>query len=304
MIPFLKKTTEEKGSIPMIIQYSVLGYIMCRLEANMDNRNRHVLSKQEGYEYIGYIRRILEYIEDKHILNMHEVTFYTRNPSNMKLLLQVKYDNFDLRFNYFFKRKELNVAYNNVTFYSVNNLRINILFMEYVDGKLEIDASFPDYFDLRDVEMYATINNTRYNFRYEDSYSLTKFFGCSAYKRYSFHLSLPLKEKYEVQTIQFKMKYAGEIYLVAPEYKSHTSRLAGVLKYAYWKFDQFIAYHGANTIVIKKASKNRIIKAELRIVQELISKKTTIHLKLLAARTIYWLYRPFYKNKRISSFIY
>ncbi len=302
MVPFLKKAKEEHGSIPMIIQYSALGYIMCRLEANMDNRNRHVLSKEEAYDYQGYIRRILEFIEDKHILNMHEVGFYTKTPNNMKLLLQIKYNDFDLKFNYFFKRKELNVAFNNVSFYSVNSLRMNILFMEYVDGMLEIDASFPDYFDLRDVEVFATINDKKYNFRYEENYSLTKFFGCSAYKRYTFHLSLPLKEKYERQAIQFKMVYEGEIYVIAPEYQSHTSRLSGSLKSSYWKFDQFMAYYDSNSIVIRKASNKKVIIQELRIAKELLQKKTKIHLKILAARTLYWIYRPFYKNKRIWMF--
>lgn len=62
--------------------------------------------------------------------------------------------------------------------------------MDYRDGKLVIDGSFRQVFDLEDFELYVQFGDKRQVLTNTDRYSLTKYFGISAYKKFTFHLEL------------------------------------------------------------------------------------------------------------------
>ena len=75
--------------------------------------------------------------------------------------------------------------------------------MNYVDGRLEIDASVPDHFSREKVAYYFRLNGVRYDVVFNEGYSLTKYFGVSAYKRFSFHASIPLNNRRTTGTAIF-----------------------------------------------------------------------------------------------------
>ena len=113
--------------------------------------------------------------------------------------------------------------------------------MNYIDGKLEIDASVPDVFSRDKVSYYFLLDDVRQDVVFNEGYSLTKYFGVSAYKRFTFHASIPLKHTGKQQVLRFAVQYDGKEYIVSTEYKSHTSRLSNDPANSYWHFDNFIA---------------------------------------------------------------
>lgn len=302
LIPFLEEVRKKYQHIPAFIQYCVLHYIFCRFEANMDNRNKHVLTEQESCEYIGVVKNILFYVEDRYIFNIHNVNYYTRKPEDMRLLLQIKHNNFEAAANYIMNKRELSAAYGDVIAFSFNTLRINIEFMEYANGRLEIDGSYPDFYDSENIKVYIGINGKNYDLQYNGRYSLTKYFGLSAYKRKTFHVSIPLAQDIEEQTIQFKMQHGLEVFKIPPEYKSHTSRLSGIPSHSYWHFDRFIAIHNKSAIIIKRYSTKYAVYKELMLLKELLLKRDIRYFKAFLLRLGYWLYHPFYNKKNIWMF--
>jgi len=303
MIPLLEDAKEKYGSIPVTVQYVILGFLMHRLDGNMDNRNKHILDDNEAKEYIGYFRKVLQFIDDINIVNMQEVLYYTLNPADQRMFIQIKYNDFDYKFNYYLENRSLDIACKDNIFYSTFLMRVNIMFMEYFDGKLEIDAQYPDFFKQVGTKMYAYFGNKRYECVEEEDYSLTKYFGLSAYKKIKIHVSIPFKN-ISTTALQFVIEYGDNEYVVMPEYKSHTSRLSGRLRGMYWKFDKYMAYHHVDRIIFKKATKKAIIRKELSMAKELLTTTTygTYCMKILLLRELYWLTRPFYKNKRIWMF--
>lgn len=66
-----------------------------------------------------------------------------------------------------------------------------------------IDGSFRELFSSNELNLYAVFQHHKYPLEYNDRYSLTKYFGVSAYKKFTFHIELELDESLPVQSIAF-----------------------------------------------------------------------------------------------------
>ena len=119
------------------------------------------------------------------IMNLHDCNYYSKNYQFNRMLLRIKYDVPQLDEQYLCERTTLCIIYKENVIYLLNKMRVNILFMNYVDGRLEIDASVPDHFSREKVAYYFRLNGVRYDVVFNEGYSLTKYFGVSAYKRFN-----------------------------------------------------------------------------------------------------------------------
>ena len=101
----------------------------------------------------------------------------------------------DMPFEYSEGKKEVYLNCNNVYISKLTDQRVGMHVMDYRDGKLVIDGSFRQVFDLEDFELYVQFGDKRQVLTNTDRYSLTKYFGISAYKKFTFHLELELDPK-------------------------------------------------------------------------------------------------------------
>ena len=302
LIPLLIEAEKINGKIPLFVQYYAMYVMKCRFDANSNNRNKHVIAEHEIPEYLNLLRRVLVYLDDAVIMNLHDCNYYSKNYQFNRMLLRIKYDVPQLDEQYLCERTTLCIIYKENVIYLLNKMRVNILFMNYVDGRLEIDASVPDHFSREKVAYYFRLNGVRYDVVFNEGYSLTKYFGVSAYKRFSFHASIPLKTTGEQQELQFFVQYENKEYVVLPEYKSHTSRLSNDPASSYWHFGNFIATRNPSTIMINPYKWKAVVKLELKMWKEMLSKHTKHELMLLLVRVGYVLTRPYFKRKKIWMF--
>lgn len=303
MICLAKDIKEKKGNVPRFIQYFLLFMIYCRMEANSNNRNKHVLSEEEGLDYVNNVSAVLQYVEDEAIFNLSKITSVTSTANVKKLMLEIKHGIDSTKTEIVLSNDAVFAAYNNLIFYSTKQMRVNVLFMNYVDGKLEIDATFPDVFPTDKYEFFIKTESGLITPSFNERYSLTKYFGCSAFKRRSFHASIPIDAQLKDQSIRFVFKCGDMLYEIYPEYKSHTSRISGELKWGYWALDdKLICYHKNGCINISHASKKTRFYRQMRIFLQLLESKKKRTFLVFLGRLAYWVTKPYFRNKKIWMF--
>ena len=187
LIPLLCDAKKEYGKIPLFLQYYAMYAIQCRFDANSNNRNKHIIAESEIPEYLKLLEKVFALLDDAVIMNLHDCKFYSKNYQLNRMFLRIKYDVPQLDAKYLCERTTLCIVYKENVIYLLNKMRINILFMNYIDGKLEIDASVPDVFSRDKVSYYFLLDDVRQDVVFNEGYSLTKYFGVSAYKRFTFH---------------------------------------------------------------------------------------------------------------------
>lgn len=302
LLPLLRDAEKEKKTIPVFLQYYAMYAIQCRFDANQNNRNKHVISEDEVPKYVDLIRSVLAILDDDILMNVHDAPVYSKNYQFNRMFLRLKYGVPYLDVQYMRERTTLCISYENEIIYLLNKMKVNILFMDYVDGKLEIDASVPDIFSKEKVSYFFLLNEDRYEVKFNEGYSLTKYFGYSAYKRFTFHASIPLKEDEELQKLTFVMSYGNKEYGVKPEYQSHTSRLSNYPVNSYWHFGPYIATRNKDGIQIWQYSKKMAVKQELKVWKELLFKFRRHEFIFFLIRFAYVMTMPYFKNKRIWLF--
>ena len=338
----------SRGDIPYYVQFYAMYYIKCRLDANKNNANRHVLSGDEIQKFREKIVEVLQYIDDDIIMNAKRYPVYIRDYTFSRMLLRLKYgveklgEEQDVRFKGFGSEEELGdflenahegieadefhhalgvrypalfIMQKDVPLYSSSRLRCNIQFMDYRDGCLEIDGSLPDIFDKEQIDYYFKFCGKNYRPQWCERYSLTKFFGESAYKRYPFHVSIPIDES-EVnpreETIKFFIAYEGNEFEVAFEFKAHTSRLAAYPVNTYWHFgphlaltENIITESGGRLVTgirIVKYNWFKMAAKELGIGWELLSSLKMHRFRFFLLRAAWVATSPYFSKKNIWMF--
>ena len=128
---------------------------------------------------------------------------------------------------------------------------------------LVIDGAFRQGFDLEDFELYVQFGDKRQVLTNTDRYSLTKYFGISAYKKFTFHLELELDPENPQQTVAFFARYKDSIIPLKLSFLHHWSKFTIKQKNSYWRFNKYVAYiDKSSTIVICHASAMDTFKRE------------------------------------------
>jgi CDP-glycerol glycerophosphotransferase (TagB/SpsB family) len=301
LLPLLEDAEEQLGMLPVFLQYYAMYALQCRFDANLDNRQKHVIGKEEIPAYLTLLRRVLTLVQDEVIMNLHRTPIYARTYPFNRMLLRIKYDQPYLDLTYLPEGETLALVWQGKMIYQLNKVKVNVLFMEYRDGKLEIDATLPDVLDLDRVSYSFLVQGQRFPVKMNEGYTLTKYFGASAYKRHSFHASVPLQQG-KHQKLQFAVEYQGQRYLLDFEYQSHFSRLSNGLMNAYWHFGPYLATAATKAIVIAPYSWKAMAKRELALWVELLKRHKRLDLIFLLVRMAYAVTRPYFRRKPIWMF--
>ena len=302
LLPLLENTQKQYGEMPLFLQSFCIYYIRCRLEANSNNRNKHILEDEELDAYFDELHKVLSYVSDPVVLNLPNIKICSCGSNVHLMLLQLKRNDWQLSYRPY-PSKTLLFGTDDAVAYSKDNMRVEIDFIDYCDGKWEIDGSIPALFSLEDVHPFVCREDEEFELQYNERYSLTKYFGRSAFKRYTFHVSIPLLTDVHEQSIRFCLRVGEMVYSLSPEYKSHFSRLSGKMKYQYWRFDKYIAFHSGNRIRIRRAGGVYQAYRELRIWKQLLTHKPSkLKISVMLLRMLYFITRPWYKRRRIWLF--
>lgn len=323
LIPMLKRLEAEKETNPLsfLIQYYAMYYITCRLDANQNNNNRHVLSAEQAEAFKQKISEALQLIDDDIIMDTHDYPKYKNQYQFSRMLLRFKKNSDDwLNFKGSVAEDDpdmdvLLICDDELPVFSSDRLMCNIQFMDYHKGMLEIDGSFPDIYDKEKVSYFFEADGNRYDVSFCERYGLTKFFGLSAYKRYPFHVSIPLDELFSGKKkleLRFFIEYNGKKYEIYFEYKSHTSRLALFPNATYWHFGSYIATSDiymnekeqniSTGIIIRRYNWFRMAGLELKLGLELLLSFQMHRFRFLLLRMAWVITHPFFSHKNIWMF--
>lgn len=294
LIPLLSELKDADGKTPEFIQVAAMFHISVRFLANLDNRNKRTMDDEELEDFIKQIRSILSLIDDGVILNKNKYKILKYSAEAALMFERIKNGGaIDLSYTYF--KRNVRVTFNNVELLAVSTLRMGIHVMEYHNGKLVIDGSFRGILPFEDYQLYACFNGRKYELENNDRYSLTKYFGISAYKKFTFHLALDLERERSHQRLYFFAVVNGERVNLGISFLHHWAKLTASPKGAYWRFNEYTASYDNNTILITKASAKDTFKREIRFLKNTFPQSKRMFLR----RIEYWLTRPYFRNKKI-----
>lgn len=253
LIPLLSEIKDEDGKTPEFVQVAAMFHIAIRFLANLDNRNKRTMDDEELQDFFRKVRAILNLIDDATILNKNKYKILKYSAEAALMFERIKNDgDIDLSYTYF--KRNVRINFNDVELLAVSTLKVGIHVMEYHNGQLVIDGSFRGIMPFENYKLYASFNGIDYELENNDRYSLTKYFGISAYKKFTFHLALDLKRARNKQRLYFYAVVNGERVNLGISFLHHWAKLTASPKGAYWRFNEYTAVYDSNTILITKAS--------------------------------------------------
>ena len=298
LLPLAEREKNSDGSLPYFIQYYLMYAVSARFLANMNNRNKRNMNSEELESFFDACRKVLDLLDDAIVLNAGKYKSLGYSEEAAEMFYMLKYNQtLDTMPQHLSEGNEdvtLDVC--NVAVARMQGQRVGLHVLDYSDGKLLVDGSFRQVFNLSNFRLYAVWNGKRIDLVDNDRYSLTKYFGISAYKKYTFHLDLPFDEKRKKQKLSFFAQYQHTIVPLQYSYLHHWAKVTRLPEGSYWRFNKYMATIVENKdLVIEHASAGKTFKREMAYLPRVFmeSKRTFI------TRVEYWLTRPFFKHKRI-----
>lgn len=296
--PLIYDSKDKNGNIPEFIQFYIVFNISTKFLANMNNRNKRNMNEQELSKFFETSRECLQYADNGFVLNKDKYPALGYSEEAAEMFYMIKHNCVfkDMPFVNTEAKKDLFLSCDNIFISRLFDQRVGIHIMDYRDGKLIIDGSFRNVFDLSDIDLYVEFCNKRQTLVNTDRYSLTKYFGISTYKKFTFHLELPLDPDNNHQTVAFFARYRYTTVPLRFSFLSHWSKLTLKPQNSYWRFNKYVAYlDNQSTIVIKHSSAFDTFARELKYLPYVFAESK----RSFITRIQYWLTRPFFKNKKI-----
>lgn len=298
LLPLTESTKDKNGKVKGIVQFYVMFALQARFLSNMNNRNKHTMNSKELKEFFTAVGDLLQNVSDSFILNKDKFKELSYSEEAAKMFVQIKY-NLDtaLPLNCTQGKQDAYLNYENVFITRLSTQRAAMHVLDYFNGNLCIDGSFREVFDTDFLELYVVFNGKKTVLRNTDRYSLTKYFGISAYKKFTFHLELPLDETAVRQSIAFYARIGETTVPLKFSFIHHWSKFCVNPAQSYWRFNKYIATLNnlGNEMIIEHASAKKTLKCELKFLPGVFKESKRGFL----TRIMYWITRPYFKNKRI-----
>lgn len=294
--------------IPTYIQEILLYVIYTRINCNIYDRNKGVLTKQEAEIFFDKVVLLTEFIDNSIILRYERDTkenfkYLFKLPRwiryyivdrKLKNRKSISYSNNKINLEYMYKNKK-EVIYNNDTVYE----RVNVYAINYDNGKLTFDCttSLKDYLNDDDFVIYAKYNGKKIPTTRSYFYPLLKAFGKTLQQKYCFNFTIDPEVKGELKVFAL---INGEEVPLCFNYSKVQAHLSNS-KRSFWHYKNFVLYNKVNRIIIKKAKTFDLLKAEVLFDLSKIKnvKNKYRALKLVTLRMLYYITKPFYKNKHV-----
>lgn len=301
---FLDHMEQKYGKIPMFIQYHVGFTIANRLNSNWNNKNKHVIPEGEGEDCLRAMGTLLKKLDDRAVFNVRKLG-PNNLPDSMKWVLGILKYGEDYRFKLGFSNTTAYYGADNIMLGQINNLKTNMVFMEYWNDRLEIDGTVhPILYSMAD-EVYFMYGDKKYPLVYNERYAHTKVFGVTIYKSHSFHVSLPMA-KPNGEALYCYAQIGDEKIKIKFSYESHFSRMSGRFRHSYWCFGdnrQFMAFKAKDGIVFTRVGRKQKILREMKLYYDMLRAKNKRALMFIFVRLAYFAARPFMKRKPIWMYL-
>lgn len=298
VLPFLKEISTN-NNIPLFVQEGILYYIFMKYNCNLNEKNKSVLDKKEAKEFFENVSEALKYIDTEVIMCRDKENLY-KIPRWLAYQFVLSKNNIDT-----IKIEEgIIKLIENKNIYEIGNMEnehINIYTLNYEKDKLNIDftVSVQDFLKQDEFNIKVKYAGKEYTAKKTKIYPLQKCFDLTISNKCTFSISIPIQNVKKAD-IQFYLEYAGKEELLEINFVKIQAHLTKS-RYSYWKFKDFYLEYRKGKLVIEKKSAVKTFKKEISymLAKFIVSKNKERMLKYIALRTLYWLYYPIMKNKRI-----
>lgn len=297
----LEQCIKKKGELPQFVQYLIMHLVLCRFDASFNNYNKYIVPADECFSYIKEYEKVFHYIDDDVILNIYGSSIYNPNANLKAIFIHIKRKSQVL--DYMMSPNNITVGVSPYIISSVQDQKVNIQFINYIDSALEIDGTISNLFSHECFEYYVLVNDKKLPFVFNELYSHTKYFGKPIYKRQAFHVSIPMKYISENDILVFIIQRGNVKEQLGLTYDSHTSRLTNRFNNSYWLCDKYMVERASNGIRISMKSKRKSICKEMRLLKEMCRSKKAGKYKFILYRLAYHVSGPFYRKKEIWFFM-
>lgn len=299
LLPLLEKCEITYKKIPAFIRIYTMYMLQARFLSNLNNRNKRNMDSQQLQDFFISVKTVLHKIDDATIINKNKYCNLTYSLECAQVFLYIKYGYEEglIPFDYVQGKEQIYLNYKDIFMLTLAGQSANLHVMDYRNGKLFIDGSFRELFNRNNLQLFARFNNKEYKLENNDRYSLTKYFGISAYKKFTFHIELPLEEGDEIQKLSFYAKIKNTVVPLNIGFIHHWAKLAVNPKSSYWRFRDKIAFYNSEekAIVFQKAKAFDTFLREVKVLASTLPQSKNSFLYRIA----YWLTRPYFKQKRI-----
>ncbi len=306
MIPFMEKLISEKGNVPSFVQYALCKLIFAKFANNYYENNKGILTDEEVFEFYDAVCDALKLIDN---------TIYTAAAIrckyiNRSLWMKIIKDKTE-RANESHRielDEEGNIKFavegkESAHISTLNSVALIINNINYGDGKLEFDAEFTgkDFIATEDVELYANYDGKKVKLTEYAIYPLLKCFGMSYSKKFNVHFFIPVTES--LDKINFTYVIDGKEEALSLQFARVFSRIRLRFGKAYWKFNHKKALECKNGVYLRVfncSGIKRFFREIALLGSQLIHTKPFSNaVRRVILRSIYWLTRPYFRNKRI-----
>lgn len=302
LLPLLKKSNSSKNA--KLIQFMALHMINIRLSANMNNRNKRVISKEDVPAYVDILSEILQYISEDIILEAGVNSIPALVSSQEKLfLLQMKKKDFSYRLSLQDTGKNVILTCNDKYFGDFSLFPIRFVRLDYEKKCLQIDGEYADLFSEDNAKICVKFDGKFYPLEYNQRYSLTKFFGVTAYRLKTFHVTIPVPPADHERIFQFVLQINNSEYVLGCDFPSHGSRFSKDFPSAYWRFDKYLVYWNKNKFYVVKAKKLLILRKEIALWLQMWRRKNGFYRSQLPVKILSFLLRPYFSRQKIWLFL-
>lgn len=303
LLPYLKKhAVTDKNTVFM--EHMALYMLKVRMAANIDNRNKHVIPREDVPAYMELFSQVLQYVDFPVLLlpeNRPRPVGMT--PRTRLLLVRLKRRDFSYYPQFRCTGNDFQLVCENLTFVYSSSLQLRVMLLDYRNGKLEIDGEYNDYFADTDAKVYARFDNQKYSLNYNGRYSRTKCFGVTYARMKTFHVTIPVEPSAKNRVLDFVLEVQRHKYSLEYAFPSHTSRFAKDFGYAYWRFGEYLAYWSKDGIHVVKSSKKKVLKKEIALWLQMWKKKDGFYREQLPLKILNFLLRPYFSRRKIWLFM-
>lgn len=301
LLPLLEEEKQRSGQVRPLLQYLALYMNHMRLFANMNNRNKGVILREEVLSYMKLLTRVLQYVEVKYIVSGN---CQPASASNKNKLFDLR-----IRRNNYAYYPELLCETDTVRFVAdgwelsyLEKVPVRINLIDYKNGCLEIDGGIEDCFSSSSAAIYAKFDGKRYPLVYNQRYSLTKCFGVTYSRLKIFHVSVPVADSSRERLLTFLFTADGMEYQMDYAFPSHTSRFSKDFVYGYWQFGKYLSFYNKEGIHVRPSSKMLVLRKEVLLWKQMWQKKNGVFRPQLPLKILNFLLRPYFSRQKIWLF--
>ena len=286
----LSYSKEKFGRNVEFLQYAAVYLLKNCINANVNVKNKHILTGEKLKQFYSLINQILREIDDTVIINTMGnklVNYY---------LLKVKYNTLDEPIVYQEYESKLSVIHKDKFLFNAADTKIKIFLMDFKNGELIITGSYPFPFDEEKLSIYAEYDNRNFYAEKNYMYSQYKAFGKPIYENYVFDIKIPLKNKTGRNYMMFYLEGQKAHVKLDLNFNKPLARLSGA-HFAYWDCADFTINYRRQGLLVMNRSFSRTVKREILFIGSLIRSANKFAREAGWLRVLYRITKPFFTKQ-------